>query len=51
MTLDKRAKDWVAENGYDPVFDARPLKRFVRRNIETKLARGLHQGGAAGAPN
>ncbi len=41
VTLDKKAKAWVGEKGYDPVFGARPLKRFLQRHIETKLARGL----------
>jgi ATP-dependent Clp protease ATP-binding subunit ClpB len=44
VKLDKRAKDWAAEKGYDPVFGARPLKRFLQRNIETKLARALLTG-------
>ncbi len=44
VKLDKKAKDWVAEKGYDPVFGARPLKRFLQRNIETKLARALLKG-------
>lgn len=44
VTLDKKPKDWVAEKGYDPVFGARPLKRFLQRNIETKLARALIGG-------
>ena len=44
VKLDKKAKDWVAEKGYDPVFGARPLKRFLQRNIETKLARALLSG-------
>ena len=29
----KKAKDWAAEKGYDPVFGARPLKRFLQRHI------------------
>ncbi len=41
VVLDKKAKEWAAEKGYDPVFGARPLKRFLQRNIETKLARAL----------
>ncbi len=41
VVLDKKAKDWAAEKGYDPVFGARPLKRFLQRQIETKLARAL----------
>jgi ATP-dependent Clp protease ATP-binding subunit ClpB len=47
VTLDAKAKEWVAEKGYDPVFGARPLKRFLQRNIETKLARGLISGTVA----
>jgi ATP-dependent Clp protease ATP-binding subunit ClpB len=44
VTLDKKAKEWAAEKGYDPVFGARPLKRFLQRQIETKLARALIAG-------
>ena len=44
VTLDQKAKAWAAEKGYDPVFGARPLKRFLQRNIETKLARALISG-------
>jgi ATP-dependent Clp protease ATP-binding subunit ClpB len=44
VTLDKAAKEWAAEKGYDPVFGARPLRRFLQRNIETRLARGLIRG-------
>ncbi len=45
--LDKKAKEWAAEKGYDPVFGARPLKRFLQRNIETQLARALIAGTVA----
>ena len=44
VKLDSNAKEWVAEKGYDPVFGARPLKRFLQRNVETKLARSLISG-------
>jgi ATP-dependent Clp protease ATP-binding subunit ClpB len=47
VLLDKKAKEWAAEKGYDPVFGARPLKRFLQRNIETQLARGLIGGTVA----
>ncbi|MBL9200493.1 MAG: AAA family ATPase, partial [Opitutaceae bacterium] len=47
VTLDKKAKEWAAEKGYDPVFGARPLKRFLQRQIETKLARALIAGEVA----
>lgn len=45
VNLDPKAKEWVAEKGYDPVFGARPLKRFLQRHVETKLARALIAGG------
>jgi ATP-dependent Clp protease ATP-binding subunit ClpB len=44
VRLDPKAKEWMAEKGYDPVFGARPLKRFLQRNLETKLARALIAG-------
>jgi ATP-dependent Clp protease ATP-binding subunit ClpB len=47
VTLDAKAKEWVAEKGYDPVFGARPLKRFLQRQLETKLARALVAGEVA----
>ena len=47
VVLDTKAKEWAAEKGYDPVFGARPLKRFLQRNIETKLARALISGEVA----
>jgi ATP-dependent Clp protease ATP-binding subunit ClpB len=47
VVLDKKAKEWAAEKGYDPVFGARPLKRFLQRNIETQLARALIGGQVA----
>ena len=47
VTLDAKAKAWAAERGYDPVFGARPLKRFLQRQIETKLARALISGEVA----
>jgi ATP-dependent Clp protease ATP-binding subunit ClpB len=47
VVLDQKAKEWAAEKGYDPVFGARPLKRFLQRGIETKLARALISGEVA----
>ncbi len=44
VVLDRKAKSWAAERGYDPVFGARPLKRFLQRHLETKLARALIGG-------
>lgn len=35
------AKDFIAENGYDPLYGARPLKRYIQRNIETMIAKKI----------
>lgn len=35
---------WIAEKGFDPVYGARPLKRFLQKHLETALARKLIAG-------
>ncbi len=47
VALDSKAREWAAEKGYDPVFGARPLKRFLQRHLETRLARALIAGEVA----
>ncbi len=44
VELDAIARTWAAEKGYDPIFGARPLKRFLQRQLETRLARSLIAG-------
>jgi len=44
IEFDDSARDWVAERGYDPVYGARPLKRFLQKQVETRLARALIAG-------
>ncbi len=44
VALTSAARTLAAERGYDPVFGARPLKRFLQRQVETKLARALVAG-------
>ncbi|MBQ3456122.1 MAG: hypothetical protein IJG36_06770, partial [Synergistaceae bacterium] len=39
------AIEFIAEAGYDPVYGARPLKRYITHNVETKLARAMIGGG------
>ena len=41
VRLTDEAKAYVVENGYDPVYGARPLKRFIQRAVETPVARTL----------
>ena len=38
------AKKWIGEKGYDPTYGARPLKRFLQKQVETQLARSLIAG-------
>jgi ATP-dependent Clp protease ATP-binding subunit ClpB len=38
IELSEKAKDLLAEKGYDPVFGARPLKRIIQRNIQDAVA-------------
>jgi ATP-dependent Clp protease ATP-binding subunit ClpB len=44
LELTNAAKEFVARQGYDPVYGARPLKRYLQREIETNLARKLLAG-------
>ncbi|MCR5428069.1 MAG: ATP-dependent chaperone ClpB [Lachnospiraceae bacterium] len=39
IELSPAAMDFVAENGFDPVFGARPLKRFIQKEVETLAAK------------
>jgi ATP-dependent Clp protease ATP-binding subunit ClpB len=44
LQLTEAAREHVAREGYDPVYGARPLKRFLQRQIETALSRKLLAG-------
>ncbi len=39
IELTDAARDYVTEHGYDPQFGARPLRRFIQKNVETLVAR------------
>ena len=41
LTMTEEALNWIAEQGYDPVYGARPLKRFLQRHVETPLAKAI----------
>ena len=41
LELTKKAKDYVVENAYDERYGARPIKRFISRNIETLIANAI----------
>ena len=44
LMLTDGAKDWLADNGFDPAFGARPLKRLIQREIGDRLAVELLEG-------
>ena len=44
ITLDAKAKSWLAQAGYDPVFGARPLKRVIQRSLQDPLATLILEG-------
>ena len=44
FSLSEAAKEFIATQGYDPVYGARPLKRFIQRELETKLGRAIIAG-------
>ena len=44
LEMTDAAKAWLAKEGYDPIFGARPLKRFIQHEVETPLARHLIAG-------
>jgi ATP-dependent Clp protease ATP-binding subunit ClpB len=44
LELTEAARDFIATEGYDPVYGARPLRRFIQREVETKVGRALLSG-------
>ncbi|HYD99931.1 MAG TPA: AAA family ATPase, partial [Alphaproteobacteria bacterium] len=44
LAVDEKAKAWLAEHGYDPVYGARPLKRVIQRELQNPLAELLLAG-------
>ena len=44
LTLTAEAEKLIAKESYDPAYGARPVKRFLQRNIETELAGEIIRG-------
>ena len=42
--LDAKARDWLAEKGYDPAYGARPLKRAIQKAVQDPLAELILSG-------
>lgn len=41
LTISEAAKDFIAEEAYEPAYGARPLKRYLQKNVETLLAKKI----------
>src|SRR6185437_13637597 len=44
LAVDDKAKEWLGDVGYDPVYGARPLKRVIRRELQNPLAEMILAG-------
>jgi ATP-dependent Clp protease ATP-binding subunit ClpB len=44
IDVDQKAKTWLGNTGYDPVYGARPLKRVIQQRLQNPLARLLLEG-------
>ena len=44
IRLTAAAQEFVVENGYDPVYGARPLKRYLQKHVETQAAKLILEG-------
>ncbi|MBX6376305.1 MAG: ATP-dependent chaperone ClpB [Acetobacteraceae bacterium] len=44
IEVDDKARAWLAEAGYDPVYGARPLRRVIQRSLQDRLAQLLLEG-------
>jgi ATP-dependent Clp protease ATP-binding subunit ClpB len=47
LELTEDARRFIARQGYDPVYGARPLRRFISREVETRVGRALIAGEVA----
>ena len=44
LGIDEDAQKWIAKEGYNPAYGARPLQRFITNNVETPLAKEIIAG-------
>ena len=44
LDIDEEAQTWIAEQAYEPAYGARPLRRFITREVETPLAKEIIAG-------
>jgi ATP-dependent Clp protease ATP-binding subunit ClpB len=44
LALDAKARDWLADKGYDPAYGARPLKRVIQKSVQDPLSELILSG-------
>jgi ATP-dependent Clp protease ATP-binding subunit ClpB len=44
VSLDDKARTWLANKGYDPTYGARPLKRVIQKSVQDPLAEQILAG-------
>jgi ATP-dependent Clp protease ATP-binding subunit ClpB len=44
LEVSEDARHFIAQQGFDPVYGARPLRRFIAREVETRIGRALLAG-------
>ncbi len=47
LTLDDTAREWLGNQGYDPIYGARPLKRVIQKQVQDRLATMILEGAVA----
>lgn len=51
IEITDKAKRHIVEEGYDPIYGARPLKRYLQRNVETMIGRAIISGNVSEGSN
>lgn len=51
IEITNKAKRHIVEEGYDPIYGARPLKRYLQRNVETMIGRAIISGNVSEGSN
>jgi ATP-dependent Clp protease ATP-binding subunit ClpB len=44
LKMSEKSKEWLAKEGFDPAYGARPLKRVIQKEIQDKLALKILEG-------
>ena len=44
LTLSDEVKEWIGDNAYNPIYGARPIARYIQREVETPLAKVMIKG-------